>query len=207
MNYTFIFSNVVLFVLLMDPFGNLPLFVSILKTKTSRQYRWIVIRESFFALMLMLCVLGAGRWFIGLLGLSTGILQLSGGLVLLLMSLKMVFSSVNLDHKKADSALEKEPYIVPLAVPLICGPGTMAMLMSFLRHSPDATVVNSVLVVLLAWLVQGIILFFGKEMANLLGAKMMDALESLMGLLLTSIAVGMLVAGIHEIYRIPAVLP
>lgn len=207
MNINFVLSNTILFILLMDPFGNLPLFVSILRDTSSRRFRQIVLRECLFALVLMILALFAGRRFMDILGLSPGILRLSGGLILLLMGIKMVFSTIVPDHSAAGmEANGKEPYIVPLAIPLICGPGTLALLMSFLDSSPEATVPNVLSAVILAWSGQGVILLFGKRIAQLMGNRLLDALESLMGLLLTTIAIGMLIAGIQEIYGIPASL-
>ena len=207
MNINFVLSNTILFILLMDPFGNLPLFVSILRDTSSRRFRQIVLRECLFALVLMILALFAGRRFMDILGLSPGILRLSGGLILLLMGIKMVFSTIVPDHSSAGmEANGKEPYIVPLAIPLICGPGTLALLMSFLNSSPEATVPNVLSAVILAWSGQGVILLFGKRIAQLMGNRLLDALESLMGLLLTTIAIGMLIAGIQEIYGIPASL-
>ena len=207
MNISFILSNTILFILLMDPFGNLPLFISILRDTTSGRYRRIVLRECIIALCLMILALFAGRTFMDILGLSTGILRLSGGLILLIMGIKMVFSTIAPDHSAAGMEMNgKEPCIVPLAIPLICGPGTLALLMGFLHSSPEATAPNVLASVVLAWAGQGLILLFGKKIAALLGNKLLDALESLMGLLLATIAIGMLVAGIHEIYGVPASL-
>lgn len=205
MNHHFILTNAVILILLIDPFGNLPLFVSILQKYSAKDYRKTVLRESCFALVLMFLVLFAGRWMMGVLGLSSGILRLAGGLILIMTGTKMVFSSLIPDHAAA-ADMHKEPYIVPLAVPLICGPGTIAMLMTFLHSSKDATLGNVSASLLIAWAVQCIILMFGKVLSRLLGSKALDAMESLMGLLLVAMAVGMIVFGIKEIYGIPAEL-
>lgn len=206
MDTAFIFAGAVQFFLLMDPFGNLPIFISLLQEKSSSEYRRIVIRESCFALIFLLAALFAGRRFLGMLGLSVGMLRLSGGLILLLMGTKMALSSMAGAASGAERQPRREPFIVPLAVPLICGPGTLAMLMTFHRADSLGGELSAAAAVLLAWLCQSLVLLSGKKTAELLGNKMLDALESLMGLLLASMAVGMLVTGIHEIYGVPAKL-
>lgn len=208
MDTAFIFAGAVQFFLLMDPFGNLPFFISILQGKSSSEYRRIVVRESLIALIFLLAALFAGRWFLGMLGLSVGMLRLSGGLILLIIGTKMALSSMSCETSGsgAERRPRREPFIVPLAVPLICGPGTLAMLMTFPRTGSLSGEISAVAAVLLAWLCQSLVLLSGKKTAELLGNKMLDALESLMGLLLASMAVGMLVTGIHEIYGVPAKL-
>lgn len=206
MDTAFIFAGAVQFFLLMDPFGNLPIFISLLQEKSSSEYRRIVIRESCFALIFLLAALFAGRWFLGMLGLSVGMLRLSGGLILLIIGTKMALSSMAGAASGAERQPRREPFIVPLAVPLICGPGTLAMLMTFHRADSLGGELSAAAAVLLAWLCQSLVLLSGKKTAELLGNKMLDALESLMGLLLASMAVGMLVTGIHEIYGVPAKL-
>ena len=95
-----------------------------------------------------------------------------------------------------------EPFIVPLAIPLICGPGIIAILVTIRGSNPSATFPNCLAALVLAWLVQTVILLCGRQIARLLGSKTLDALESLMGLLLTCIAVGLLINGINETYGI-----
>ena len=93
-------------------------------------------------------------------------------------------------------------YVVPLAIPLICGPGIIAILVTIRGSNPSATFLNCLAALVLAWLVQTVILLCGRQIARLLGSKTLDALESLMGLLLTCIAVGLLINGINETYGI-----
>ena len=179
--------------MLMDPFGNLPVFVALLKRNSESEYRQIIFRESVFALAAMLIALFAGGMLLKLLHLSEDKLGIAGGLILFIIGLKMVFSSLS----ATEIAEEKEPYIVPLAIPLICGPGLIAMLVT-----QSAKVYESVMALLMAWVIQMLILLGGKTISAKLGKKPLDALESLMGLLLTVVSVSMIIDSVNQIYGI-----
>jgi len=193
MNVKVILSTALLFLMLMDPFGNLPVFVALLKRNSESEYRQIIFRESVFALAAMLIALFAGGMLLKLLHLSEDKLGIAGGLILFIIGLKMVFSSLS----ATEIAEEKEPYIVPLAIPLICGPGLIAMLVT-----QSAKVYESVMALLMAWVIQMLILLGGKTISAKLGKKPLDALESLMGLLLTVVSVSMIIDSVNQIYGI-----
>lgn len=199
MDLAFVLSYAVLFFLLMDPFGNLPVFVTIMGKFPERRYGPVIWRESVLALVIMVLWLAGGKWLLLVLRLSVSELNLAGGLILLLIGIQMVFSK----FAGEDSfATDSEPFFFPLAVPLICGPGLMAMLTTIRGSSRQATLPNLMAALLLAWLGGTLVLFCGRKMARLFGSRTLDALEALMGLLLTAIAVGMLVRGLHELYGI-----
>ncbi|MBQ6597516.1 MAG: MarC family protein [Lentisphaeria bacterium] len=194
MNFESVFSRSLLFLMMMDPFGNLPVFVVTLKRNSARKNRHINIRESVVARGAMLITLFAGGMFLKLLHLSEDKLGIAGGLILFIIGLKMVFSTFS------ENAVteEKEPYIVPLAIPLICGPGLIAMLVT----QASVNSYENIAALLIAWTVQMLILLGGKTISSRLGKKPLDALESLMGLLLTVVAVGMIIDSINQIYGI-----
>ena len=188
-----VFSNALLFLMMMDPFGNLPVFVTMLKRKSSREYRHIIFRESIFALIAILIALFAGGAILKIFHLSENKLGIAGGLILFIIGLKMVFSSFT----ENGTAEEKEPYIVPLAIPLICGPGLIAILVT-----QTGNIYENIIALFIAWSIQLLILLGGKTISSRLGNKPLDALESLMGLLLTVVAVSMIIDNINQIYGI-----
>ena len=199
MDFTFIYSTAILFVMLMDPFGNLPVFMATLRNIPPERFSRVILRESCLALGAMALALALGRTFMELMHIDPGTLGIAGGLILLLMGIKMVFPAAP-SAEKVQSVME--PFIVPLAIPLICGPGIIAILVTIRGSNPSATFPNCLAALVLAWLVQTVILLCGRQIARLLGSKTLDALESLMGLLLTCIAVGLLINGINETYGI-----
>ncbi len=198
MDFSFIYTTAMLFLMLMDPFGNLPVFMATLRHVPAQRKTRVLLRELVFALVAMMLALLGGKAFFGLLSIEPGALAIAGGLVLFLTGIKMVFSSLS---DTMPDAVE-EPFIVPLAIPLICGPGLIAILSTLRGSVPNATFLNCFAAVLLAWIAQTAIMLCGKPLARILGRKGLDALESLMGLLLTSIAVSLVVRGINQIYHL-----
>ncbi len=196
MDVSFVFATTILLVMLMDPFGNLPVFLALLKGVPRERFYRIVLRESFFALLAMLIALVTGRSFMKLMHISPPVLGIAGGLILLIMGIKMVFAGLH--HEEVSHPGEQ--VLVPLAIPLICGPGLIAMLVTIRGSTPAATLLNCAWATIFAWIIQTVILLSGKQIAAFLGVKLLDALESLMGLLLSCIAVGMLIDGINRIY-------
>ncbi len=194
MDIVFIYSTALLFFMLMDPFGNLPIFIATLKKMPDRRYVPVMLRESVFALAAMLLALAAGRGFLGILHISHSALGIAGGLILLLMGIKMVFSSFS-EEKVAPLT---EPFIVPIAIPLICDPGLVAIMITIRNSNVGATFLNCLAALVLAWTAQTLILLCGRRIAALLGHKMLDALDSLPYLLFLFISVETFIAGIYE---------
>jgi len=193
---SFVFASTILLFMLMDPFGNLPIFLSLLRDTPRERFYRVVLRECLLALLAMLLALAVGRSFMKLMHISTPVLGIAGGLILLLMGIKMVFSGFTQEELFHPG----EQLLVPLAIPLICGPGIIAMLVTIRGSSSAATFLNCAAAVFFAWIIQTLILLAGKKIAAVLGVKLLDALESLMGLLLSCVAVGMLIEGINRIY-------
>ena len=197
-DFPFIYTTAMLFLMLMDPFGNLPVFMSTLKNVPHERMTWVIFRELCFALVAMVLSLVAGQAFFGMLHIKPGELAIAGGLILFLTGIKMVFASL----AEETQAPVEEPFIVPLAIPLICGPGLIAIL-STLRGSVDqANLPNCLLALGLAWVVQTAIMLCGRPLSRMLGSRGLGALESLMGLLLTCLAVSMVLQGIKQTYHL-----
>lgn len=196
MDFPFIYSTAVLFLMLMDPFGNLPVFMATLKNVPPERQTWVIFRELCIALLAMLISLLCGRFFFGLLHIEAGQLSIAGGLILFITGIRMVFSTLA-DDAPEDGA---EPFIVPLAIPLICGPGLIALLSTMVGSTPGATPLNCFLSLILAWIFQTAIMLCGRPLSRILGKRGLNTLESLMGLLLTTIAVGLVVSGIRQLF-------
>ena len=198
MDLTFIYSTAILLLMMMDPFGNLPVFIATLRNVPQDRFPRVILRESCFAFLAMVFALALGRSFMGIMHIAPGTLGIAGGLILLLMGIKMVFPAPAVADEKMQDL--PEPFLVPLAIPLICGPGLFAILVTIRGGDPAATFPNCLTALFLAWLAQTGILLCGRRIARLLGPRVLDALESLMGLLLTCVAVGLLINGINETY-------
>lgn len=187
-------SATVLLFLIMDPLGNLPIFMSVLKHLEPRRRRIIVIREMLIALLLMLIFLFAGERILSFLSLRTETVSISGGIILFLIAIKMIFPS----HEGNSSGLPagEEPFLVPLAIPLVAGPSILAALM-LLSHQYPHQITHLALALLIAWGLSVVILMMSNLFLRLLGDKGVSALERLMGLLLVMISTQMFLDGIR----------
>ena len=196
MNFTFIYSTAMLLLMLTDPFGNLPVFISTLKHVPKGRHLRVLFRELCIALVAMIFALTFGHSFFGLLQIEGGTLSIAGGLILLLTGIKMVFSTL----AEVKEEVKEEPFIVPMAIPLVCGPGVIAILSTICGSTPEATYPNCLCALLLAWTIQTLILCGGHRIARRLDHRVLNAIESLMGLLLVCLAVGLLLNGINQTY-------
>lgn len=191
-----VLSAAILLFLVLDPIGNIPLFLSALKHVNTARQKSIIIRELLIAFFILLLFLFFGRYMLILFHISEAALGIAGGLILFLIALKMVFPGV---VTMLNEPGESEPLIVPLAVPLIAGPSAMATVMLFVAREPSRWL-SWLLALLIAWACSGIILYFSGNLRKVLGRKGITALERLMGLILTAVAVQMLLTGIKEFF-------
>lgn len=189
-----LFSAAILLFLVMDPLGNIPLFMTALKKVDADRQRVVVIRELLIALVVLVAFLFLGQYVLKILQLSETALTTAGGIILLIIAIRMIFPSR--DRGVANDDLG-EPFIVPLAIPAVSGPSAMATAMLLMSREP-ARWPEWLLAVFIAWTVTALILFFAGYFARFLGEKGLIAIERLMGMLLVAVAVQMLLTGIAE---------
>ena len=181
----------VTFFLLMDGLGNIPIFVSLLKNLSPKRQVFIIARESLIALVAMLFFALCGDFVLKHLGIKNQTIQIAGGIILFMIAIKMIFSNSNHDIE-----LEKdEPFIVPLAIPLVAGPSVLATIMIYSKDPLIQTIVIPSVVV--AWLFTTVILLLSTPIKSFLGEKGIVAVEKLMGLILTLIAVQLFLDGLY----------
>lgn len=183
------FSIALLLFIVLDPFGNLVALNTLLRSTDLRQRRRIILRESVIALGILLLFAAAGGRILGSLGLQPYTLGISGGTVLFMIALGMVFPARRVLE---DDALA-DPLVVPIAMPLIAGPGAISMVMLLGQNAPFTTVL---LAVVAAWLPTTAVLAVSTWVFKYLGPRGAQALERLMGILLVMLAVQMILDGI-----------
>ncbi|WP_041062729.1 YhgN family NAAT transporter [Candidatus Tachikawaea gelatinosa] len=187
-----IISATILLLLIMDPLGNLPVFISMLKKINPKRRYIILTREMFIALILMLIFLFFGEKFLIFLNLKTEIVSISGGIILSLIAIKMIFPII---EEKISSSTKEEPFIVPLAIPLISGPSLLATLI-LLSHQYVKHIRYLVLALLIAWSITVCILLLSNFFLQFIGEKGVNALERLIGLILFMLSTQMILDGI-----------
>lgn len=185
------FAVTLFFVL--DAFGNSAVFHSTLQKVPAERRRRVLIRELCIALGILLAFLVLGKHLLSFLGLRTHTLSISGGIVLFLIALGMVFPARSVLGESDD----EEPFIVPLAVPLLVGPSSIALLLLTAAKYPNELPAIA-LAVVATWGASAVILFSSSVILRVLGKKGTRALERLMGLLLILVAVQMFLDGVSN---------
>lgn len=175
---------------IMDPLGNIPVFLAVLKAVPEERRKKIIVRELIIALGIMLLFLFMGSSILHALGLSREAVAIGGGLVLMIVAIRMIFPSRG-GIMGDDGDDYTEPFIVPLAIPLVAGPSLLATLILLVETNPEQ-IKSSLMSVLLAWSISAVILYFSPVFYRLLGHRGLKAIERLMGMILISISVQML---------------
>lgn len=192
-------STALLLFLILDPLGNIPVFLSILKPLTPARRRIVLLREMLIALGVLFAFLWGGIYVLELMHLRQESVSIAGGIVLFLIGLKMIFPSPEGMFGETPGG---EPFIVPLAIPLVAGPSGMASVMLLGSQEPDRMADWS-LALFLAWLATAANLFSATRLYKVLGQAFLVAVERLMGMLLVAISVQMLMDGIAASLHAP----
>jgi len=193
-NWIEISSAAVTLFLVMDPIGNVPIFNAILSNLDEKRRTRVVARELLIALFILLSFLLAGNTILAFLGLSQSSLNIAGGVLLFIISLRMIFPSA---QSNDDEKVEDDPFIVPLAVPLTAGPSTIAVLLLLSSNQPDRMIEWSVALIM-AWLGATVILLSSPALLKIIGKRGSRALERLMGMVRVILATQMLLNGIRD---------
>ncbi|HWP20685.1 MAG TPA: MarC family protein [Burkholderiaceae bacterium] len=195
MDHTFV-SAFILLLLVLDPFGSLPIFISVMRGVAPERRRWVALREVVLAFVALLVFMLAGDAFLRVMHLSERSLEVAGGVILLMISIRMIFSSGESIYA-SDAA--REPFIFPLAIPLMAGPSAMATVLLLAARQPDR-LYEWIGALTAAMAVCGLVLLAADRIRRLLGDSVVNALEKLMGLVLTAISVEMILAGLKRYF-------
>ncbi len=185
-------SAALLLFLILDPLGNIPVFVGLLRNLPPHRQRVVLARELVIALVVLMLFLWCGKYALDLMHLRQESVSIAGGIVLFLISLRMIFPPP--EGLMGDSP-EGEPFIVPMAIPLIAGPSGMAAVILMGSNTPDRLGDWS-LALMIAWAATALILFSATYVYKWLGQRALIAVERLMGMLLVAISVQMLLDGV-----------
>ncbi len=187
-----IFSAAFLLFMIMDPLGNIPVFLSILQDVKPERQRWVLIRELMIALGVLLLFLFLGQYILSFLHLRQESISIAGGIILFIIAIRMIFPGRGGVLGEQPGG---EPFVVPLAIPLVAGPSALATLTLFAQAEPDR-LLDWTLAVGIAWAITAVILLSSKSLFRVLGQRGLIALERLMGMLLVALSVQMLLDGI-----------
>jgi len=195
MNHTLLSAFIVL-LLVLDPLGSLPVFIPIMRDVPPERRTWVALREVGIAFAVLAAFMFLGDGFLRVMHLSERSLEVAGGVILLMVSIRMIFSHEGGVYGVPEG---REPLIFPLAVPLLAGPSAMATVLLLASRQPER---------MMSWLgalagamaVSGVVLLACDRIRRWVGDSVVAAVEKLMGLVLTAVAVEMILAGLKHYF-------
>ena len=192
-----VLSAALLLFLILDPLGNIPVFLTLLKELPPARQRPVLVRELLIALAVLMLFLWGGQYALTLMHLRQESVSIAGGIVLFLIGLRMIFPTA---EGVMGELPHGEPFIVPMAIPLIAGPSGMAAVMLLGSQEPGR-MGDWMLALVIAWAATAAILFCATYLKRWLGTRVLSAIERLMGMVIVAISVQMLLDGISSYLR------
>lgn len=193
-----LFATTLMLFLILNPLGNIPVFLSTLKPLDPKRHTIIIIRETFFAFLLLVAFMFFGQYFLQGAQISAQALGISGGIILFIIAIRMIFPE---EKHKTEKATIHEPFIVPLAIPMTAGPGALTTVMLLASQHPDRKMF-CVLAIAISSIILCIILLGARYLSNIFSEKGLIALEKLSGMMLTALAVQMFMSGIDAYFKL-----
>ena len=193
-----VLAAIFLLIIIMDPIGNVPVFLSILKNIPLERRKKIIIRELIIAFAILLFFMFIGRYLLQLLQIEQSSLGIAGGIILFIIAIRMIFPGTKpmFTHNE-----EAEPLVVPLAIPMLAGPSAIAAVILLMAQEPERWI-EWIFVVFVASLISGIILISSEALGSKLGNRALIAIERLMGIFLIMVSVDFILDGIKQTFNI-----
>jgi multiple antibiotic resistance protein len=182
--------------LIMDPFGNIPVFLPLLEKVPPGRRRLILVRELLIALAVIVAFIFCGRYLMSFLGLKQTSVSIAGGIILFLIGLRMVFPP----EKPVEKDFDGEPFIVPLAIPFIAGPSLLAVLLLFATAEPHG-LFDLLLAALIAWVGTFLVLFSSTFLIRFLTRRGLVAVERLMGMVVVALSVQLFLESVKQYFQ------
>lgn len=187
-----LFSLTLIFLLIMDPFGNISYFLKALQHVPPERRSWVILREMLFALIAIMAFCAVGEWIFTALQVSETSVRLSSAVVLFLTAIKILFpTSDSLRARTSDG----EPFVIPLAIPLIAGPSMLATVMLFAKLEPLTLMLPAIAI---SWLLATALLLAGAPLQRIVGNNGLLAVEKLVGMILVMLSIQRLGEGIQQ---------
>ncbi|OGN61978.1 MAG: hypothetical protein A3F40_03785 [Chlamydiae bacterium RIFCSPHIGHO2_12_FULL_27_8] len=184
--------------ILMNSIGNGPLFLSLMKGISKQRQKEIVIREMLIALAIIIIFFFIGQLLLKFLGITPDALQIAGGVILFLVSLKILFPPEKTEREIQELVKITEPFIVPLAMPLIAGPAVLTAVILYAKQEPFMIVS---LAIIIAWALSLAVLWFSAHLSGFFTERGLTAIERLMGFILILIAIQMFLNGVGSFMK------
>lgn len=202
MTELFLSAFAMLFVV-MDPIGCAPIYASMTRDASWPQRRDMAIRAVVISTLILLVFALFGKRLLDILGISLDSFRISGGIMLFLIALEMVFERrTRRREDRAQKIIEtpevEDVSVFPMAMPMIAGPGSIATMMLLISRADGTFAMLAVLAALAAAqvLMLACLLAAGPLM-GVLGTKLEAVITRVLGVLLAALAVQFVIDGIH----------
>jgi multiple antibiotic resistance protein len=184
----------------LNPLGNVPVFIAMLRSFPPKQQRKIIVRELLMALAILMVFSLSGNWLLTLFGFDITLLRIAGGVLLVFVALAMIFPK-----QLTTDQLQQEPFLVPLAIPLVTGPAAISTAILLAESLQNNWLMA--MCVFLGWLPAFLAIYLSSALTKLLGEKVLLACERIFGMVLMFIAIQMIINGTLSFYHslVPAV--
>lgn len=191
---------------IMNPISTVPLFLALTKSMSARQQKQQALRASIYAFLLLVAFLFVGNGIVALFGISLHGIRIAGGLIILVLSFRMLFSG-----EGEGSSIKSEPTEIkqatldfsfsPLAMPMLAGPGCIAVVMGYGSQIPPQHLVIGHGVVVIGIFITVIFAYAALAgatwISRFLGEHGIQAVTKIMGFLLACVAVQFIASGVR----------
>lgn len=191
------FSELLQLFLIVDPIGNLPIFISLLRPVPAKRRSWVIVRENLIALLVFTIFLISGRSILQLLDISSESLSVAGGVILFIVAFRMIFPKD--DASRTIPQADKEPFIVPLAIPSLAGPAAIGKVVLASAQLYRRGILASLLPLILVTAASTTIWLFALPLYRIFGSRMLQAFERVSGVVLIALAVEMVLGPLRLI--------
>ncbi|MCG8528400.1 MAG: NAAT family transporter [Opitutales bacterium] len=189
-----IISTTLLLLVLLDPIGNIPIYIATVERLPPAKRIRVIARECLIAYAILILFVFGGNPLMSWMHLTDEAMGIAGGIILFIIALRLIFRR---PEGVFGDTIDGEPFVFPLAVPLFAGPSAIAFVLLMTSKTPERTL-ELLLAVTIASGVSSIILILGTKISRIIGKRGLRALETLLGLLLTAVATQMLLDGIKQ---------
>jgi len=190
----YILSVFITIITVVDPFGLIPIYLSLAGKYSQKKQKYIIFKAFFIAIFIATLFLFFGKYFLYYLGIGFNSIYITGGVLLFMIGLDMIYAKPRRTKGSPEENEEALGYddisVFPLAIPMLAGPGTIATIILF--SSKENSIENYLLVfsaMLLALLLSAMTMYFSSYILKLLGKTGLNVIDRLMGMILCSLAI------------------
>jgi multiple antibiotic resistance protein len=187
------------FFAIMNPIANTPIFLGLVSDEDVVSQKQIAKKATITAFIIVAAFILAGKYIFQLFGITIPAFKIAGGLLIFYVGFEMLISKKSQVHsvKNVGQSNSNDIAISPLAIPILAGPGTIATAMNDVTHATYLHVAVVVIVFAIMTYLNYLAFTSSEKIIKKIGTGLIEVIGKLMGLILTIIGMGMVLAGCH----------